>query len=97
MMILIQFKGKRTINFVTKMCTSIMHSYIIITHRDCLRFAFTDIIQADLNQTIDAWNTHCIRSAVNNDNAIPDELYFLQEISGRKLHNNNIQQFLSTL
>lgn len=32
---------------------------------------------------MDAWNTHRIRSAVNNDNGIPDELYFLPEISGK--------------
>ena len=41
---------------------------------------------------MDAWNTHRIRSAVNNDNGIPDELYFLPEISGKKLHNNNNTQ-----
>ena len=81
------------INFITKMCTSIMHIYtfVIITHRDCLRFAFSDIIQADLNRTMDAWNTHRIRSAVNNDGGIPDELYFLPEISGKSyiiiIHN----------
>lgn len=40
---------------------------------------------------MDAWNTHRIRSAVNNDNGIPDELYFLPEISGKMLHNNNTQ------
>ena len=41
-----------------------------------------DVIQADLNRTMDAWNTHRIRCGVSGDNGIPDELYFLPEIIG---------------
>ena len=89
MMIPIQFKGDN-MNFITKIIfiyNPILnnHSHMIMNHcynRDYLRFAFIDNIQADLNRTMDAWNTYRTRSAVN-DNGIPDELYFLPEISGK--------------
>ena len=45
-------------------------------NRDCLKFSFTDVIQADLNRTMDAWNTHRIRPGMNSNNGIPDQLYF---------------------
>ena len=46
--------------------------------RDCIRFAFMQLIQADLDNTCRMWNTHVIRpSREDVINGIPDELYFL--------------------
>ena len=59
-----------------------LHLNNIMEPRDCLKYAFTDIIQADLNRTMDAWNTHRIRAGANGNNGIPDQLYFLPEVTG---------------
>ena len=76
---LTQFRG---IIILLQIYTRQSHIYRSLL-RDCLRFAFMDVIQADLNRTMDSWNTHRIRAGVNGDNGIPDELYFLTEISGK--------------
>ena len=58
---------------------------LFLKNRDCLKIAFTDLIQTDLNRMMIAWNTHRIRHNVNsntNGSGIPDELFYLPEIRG---------------
>ena len=52
--------------------------------RDSLKFAFMQVIQADLDWMKDIWNCHRIRPNQNNETGIPDDLYFLSEQRGEK-------------
>lgn len=52
-------------------------------YRDCLKFAFMDIIQADLDEMATTWNSHKIRPNTSSGvDGIPDELFYLPEIRG---------------
>ena len=42
-----------------------------------------DLLQEELNQMMDLWNTHVIRSShAKTIGRIPDELYFFPEVTG---------------
>jgi hypothetical protein len=48
-----------------------------------LKFAFTDLIQADLDTMVTTWNMHKIRHNTSNGvDGIPNELFYLPEIRG---------------
>jgi hypothetical protein len=54
-----------------------------------LKFAFTALIQADLDKMVTSWNTHYIRNITavhNNVHGIPDELFYLPEVRGEAGH-----------
>ena len=51
--------------------------------RDCIRFAFMDIIEMELNEVCDMWNNHLIAyTRRGNIDGIPEELYYLSEMRG---------------
>ena len=66
-------------------------SSMYLSKRDCLRFAFMDLLQEELKQMMDLWNTHVIRSSrAETIGGIPDESYFFPEVTGIEqvqLHN----------
>ncbi|XP_064389966.1 uncharacterized protein LOC135337880 [Halichondria panicea] len=50
---------------------------------DCMTFAFMDLIQSELDNVVQMWNTHLIRrSTAETVNGIPNELYHIPEIRG---------------
>lgn len=51
--------------------------------RDCLKFAFMNVIQSDLERMKDTWNNHRIRANKIHANGIPDYLYYLPEHRGK--------------
>ena len=51
--------------------------------RDCLKFAFMKIIQADLDRMKNTWNNHRIRHNKVHTNGIPDYLYYLPQHRGK--------------
>ena len=56
---------------------------MILMCRDCLRFAFMDILQKELDCVKDMWNTHLIRKSRRDIlGGIPDALYFIPTIYG---------------
>ena len=72
--------------------TDIVHrlhySYInvnFIKSSDCLKFAFMNVIQAELDRMKNLWNMHRIRCNRGHINGIPDELYYLPEERGTEL------------
>ena len=59
------------------------HKYNII-FRDCIRFAFMDILQGELDEIRCLWNTHPMVKARTGHPicGIPDELFYIPEIHG---------------
>lgn len=51
-------------------------------HVDCLRFAFMELVQQDLNRVVTEWNSHFLRSSRRFPGGHPNELYFLPELHG---------------
>lgn len=48
-----------------------------------MTFAFMDLIQSELDNVVQMWNTHLIRrSTAETVNGIPNELYHIPEIRG---------------
>lgn len=60
-----------------------MHSGIQRYYRDCLKFAFIDVIQLELDNMTALWNNHCIRANKVYGNGIPNDMYYLPEHRGR--------------
>jgi hypothetical protein len=52
-----------------------------VNEKECLRYCFMDVINADLAEVRCAWNTHRIRSSVGSrcPAGVPDELFYLPE------------------
>ena len=51
-------------------------------HMECLWFCFSSMIQDELNEVRESWNSHYIRaSRYHTAHGIPDVLYFLPETS----------------
>ena len=56
-------------------------------HMECLWFCFSGIIQAELDEVRESWNSHYIHaSRYHTANGIPDVLYFLPESSSSNDH-----------
>lgn len=53
-----------------------------IASRECLKFTFMDIVQADLEEMKCIWNGHRIRANRDHANGIPDELFYLPQERG---------------
>lgn len=52
---------------------------------ECLGFCFNSLLQKDLNETVENWNTHRIRySRDGTIPGVPDVLHFLPERSGKR-------------
>ena len=58
-----------------------------------------DLLQEELNQMMDLWNTHVIRSSrAETIGKIPDELYFFPEVTGiEQVQLRNCYAYLSFL
>ena len=57
--------------------------FVCNNNRDCIRFAFMDLLQMELNEVRDSWNTHrIVHTRQDYIHGIPDELYHLSEIQG---------------
>jgi len=52
--------------------------------RDCSKYAFMALIQADLDRMKSTWNAHRIRANKVSQNGIPDYLYYLPEYRGKR-------------
>lgn len=54
-------------------------------HVCCLQFSFMALIQKELNMVASEWNSHRIRKnkMAECPSGVPDELYFLSELSGK--------------
>ena len=54
------------------------------THRNCLRLAFMDLIQNELDQTVGEWNSHYVRKQrhLSSPYGIPNKLYTMPELFG---------------
>ena len=51
--------------------------------RDCILFAFMNVLQEELNDICDMWNVHRIRAdRAGRVSGIPDELIYLPELRG---------------
>ncbi|XP_046842108.1 uncharacterized protein LOC124436205 [Xenia sp. Carnegie-2017] len=54
-----------------------------LIHMECLWFCFQSVLQNELNDIIDHWNTHYIRrSRYDTIPGVPNLLYFLPELTG---------------
>ena len=52
-------------------------------HMECLWFCFLTVLQNELIETVEHWNTHYIRpSRYDTVPGVPNVLYFLPELSG---------------
>lgn len=51
---------------------------------DCLRFSFMNMLQSELDEVKQMWNTHLIRYERSQAqvNGIPDELYYIPQLRG---------------
>ena len=59
----------------------------------CMQFCFLHIIQRELDQTVAAWNSHCIRkSRYDTVAGIPNELYNVPEINDVEDHKVSVEQ-----
>ena len=59
---------------------SIANLYLYLSKRDCLRFAFMDLLQQELNLIEELWNTHMIRpSGAETEWKL---LFFFLELAG---------------
>lgn len=58
------------------------------TDRDCIRFCFMDLLQCELHEINEMWNTHLIRPdrARKNVSGTPEELFFIPGIRGMASH-----------
>ena len=66
-------------------------------HLECVRFCFTGLLQVELDETVQLWNNHRIRSVRNSESPAgwPDVLFFAPQLSnGRNykfpINNNDI-------
>ena len=57
-----------------------------IHHRDCIRFAFMEVLQEELDEITQSWNTHLLQRRRGGISGIPDELYNIPDLYGRLLH-----------
>lgn len=54
-----------------------------VLHMECLWFCFAKVLQEDLNQVRDHWNSHKItKSGYSTVNGVPDVMYYLPEYHG---------------
>ncbi|XP_046861247.1 uncharacterized protein LOC124454484 [Xenia sp. Carnegie-2017] len=54
-----------------------------LIHMECLWFCFQSVLQNELNDIIDHWNTHYIRrSRYDTIPGVPNRLYFLPQLTG---------------
>lgn len=56
---------------------------------ECLWFCFSKLIETELNEVKDNWNSHYIRdSRFQTSHGIPDKLYFLPDSVGKEDHKH---------
>ena len=55
---------------------------ILFVCSDCIRFAFMGILQAELDDIAQMWNTHLIRCRRGGISGIPEELYNIPSLQG---------------
>ncbi len=72
-------------HYLDEMVSITYVSCMYIYTSDCLRFAFMDLLETELNQIAMEWNTHRMRPTrlSHSPPGIPDELYFIPELAGR--------------
>ena len=82
------FRRARTdwwINFFKDMSESGMLDLGNELHMECLWFCFNSLLQKDLDEVMEHWNTHRIRrSRAGTIPGVPDILYFLPDRCGRR-------------
>ena len=49
---------------------------------DCIRFAFMEVLQVELDEIKESWNTHLMQSRHGGIYGIPDELYNIPDLHG---------------
>ena len=72
--------------FICKSTELMCYAFLVTSTfcRDCIRFSFMDLLQGELNDICEMWNTHLIRAdrTRRHVSGIPDELFFIPEIRG---------------
>lgn len=63
--------------------------YTISFFRECVRFCFMRVIQAELDRVAQHWNLHriCSQHNVESPSGRPDTLFFLPELKGDFIYN----------
>ena len=55
---------------------------LFLPYRDCIRLAFMDVLQKELDVTAQSWNNHVIRLSQGGISGTPEELYSIPALHG---------------